>query len=361
MAAPLKDNISAATASLLGERLRRVHPTFAADALVAAVGDRLDELELKDRINLLADEIAARLPPFPAAAAVLVDAVAEPIDEWACWPLCSVVERHGVAHPEASLAAMPALTVRFSCEFAIRPFLDAHLELTRGHLRRWAGHEHEAVRRLVSEGTRPRLPWGPKVAALVDDPTIGLELLELLRTDGSEFVRRSVANHLNDISRPEPELVVETLARWSAEPDPVDPWVVRHALRTLVKQGHPGAMALLGFSTEPKVEVASFSCEPAVLDIGESIELTATIVSTAAGPQRLVADFVVHHVNANGETSPKVFKWTTIATAPGSRTTITKTRRIQHASTRTYHPGVHVIELQLAGQRVATTEFDLRV
>ena len=320
---------------------------------------QLESLELKDRINLIADRLADHLPDDDETALDLVVAASDGAAGWSAWPLCSFVERHGLAVPEASLAAMAELTKRASCEFAVRPFIDQHLEVARRHLRQWVDDPHEAVRRLASEGTRPLLPWAPRVDSLLEDPGIGLELLEALCHDQSEVVRRSVANHLNDISRADPELVVGVLRRWMSEGDPIDPGLVRHALRTLVKQGHPAALDLLGFATDPEVEVVRFTCTPGTVRLGGRIEMEAELASRSDGEQRLIVDFVIHHVRADGTTSPKVFKWTTCDLAPRSTVTLRKRRRIQTASTRRYRAGTHRIDLQVAGRAVASTAFEL--
>lgn len=359
MAEPLKENINSQTVEFLADRFASLQRGFDRRAFTDSVCAQLPGLELKDRINLLADQMATDLGPDYETALDTVVEVADGVDGWAAWPLCSFVERHGVDSPIASLEAMPHLTKRWSCEFAIRPFLDAHLELTRDYLRRWALDPDESVRRLPSEGTRPLLPWGPKVVALTEDPEIGLELLRLLRHDESETVRRSVANHLNDVTKNHPDLVVDLLSEWTREDGPVDDRMVRHALRTLVKKGHPGALALLGFTTDPQIADVQFACSPHEISLGDQIELSAELTSTSQQDQLLVIDFVIHHVKASGETSPKVFKWTTERLAPDQTVRLSKRRRIQTASTRRYHAGEHRIDLQVAGRLVATTHFML--
>ncbi len=361
MAEPLKNRLDRRTVELLADRFVEVRPGFDAAAFTAEAMSRFPQLELKDRVNLVADLLADHLPDGYPAALSLVVAVAETDPgEWASWPLCSFVERHGVDHPTESLDAMEKLTRRWSCEFAVRPFLDHHLDQTRGRLRRWVEDPDEAVRRLASEGTRPLLPWGPKVQAILDDPEIGLELLRVLRHDESATVRRSVANHLNDLTKSHPDLVVATVTGWTGEEHPVDDRLVRHALRTLVKQGHPGALGVLGFTTDPEVEVDGFDCSPAAIDLGQRIELTAGLRSVADADQLLVIDFVIHHVTASGTSSPKVFKWATRTIEPGRSLVLSKKRLIQTASTRRYHRGVHRVDLQVAGRVMASTEFDLR-
>jgi len=361
MAELLKDHFDESLVGLLSEAATATYPAFDSVAFRDRTLSTIADLELKDRINVIADALRAGLPEdYPAAVAHVVEMATtirgpsgmEP------WPLCSVVERHGIDHPDASLVAMEALTQHFSCEFAIRPFLEHHPDLTLDACRRWLAHPEATVRRLPSEGTRPYLPWGPKVQSLLDDPEIGIALITALRHDPDEVVRRSVANHLNDIARNHPDRVAEIATDWSADPD-TDPQMVRHALRGLVKKGHPGAMAALGFTTTADVEVDGFTVTPAEVSLGESIELTTRLTSAAAEPQRLIVDFVIHHINANDATSPKVFKWTTIDLAPGESVTLTKRRRIATASTRRYHAGRHPVDLQIAGRRLADTSFTL--
>ena len=360
MAPPLKDRIDRQLVTSLADRLRAEHPPFDSESFLNAVLPQLEALELKERINIIADAIADHLPDdYPTALAV-VRAVAEnKLADWEAWPLCSLVERHGLQHPEASLAAMPTLTKQWSCEFAIRPYLDHHLDLTRQYLRQWTDDPDEAVRRLPSEGTRPLLPWGPKVAALIDDPSIGLELLNMLRHDPSETVRRSVANHLNDVAKADPDLVVDTLRGWVGEARPVEAKMVKHALRTLVKNGHRGTLELLGFTTDPQVTVDGFACSPDKINLDSHIELEAKLTSTSDAEQLVVVDFVIHHIGASGAASPKVFKWTNKVLEPGATVTLTKRRKIANASTRTYHPGSHKVELQVSGQIVADTRFEV--
>ena len=364
MAAPLKDLIDRGSVEAVADRFATVDSSFDRAGFVDALWPAIDALELKPRIAAIATAIHDSLArPYLQALEVVVDVSrAEPhIDGFEAWALCSFVELYGVDEPAASLAAMEHLTKRSSCEFAIRPFLEQHWDAAFETLHLFAQCEDEAVRRLPSEGTRPKLPWGTGVRRLLDEPAAGLALLEVLRHDESETVRRSVANHLNDVAKSNPGLVVETVRRWVSESPPVDQRMVSHALRTLVKQGNSDALALLGFTTDAAVEVEAFTVQPSSVEIGGSIELAADIISTSDDVQRLVVDFVVHHVLASGGTSPKVFKWTTLRLEPGERVELTKRRRIEQASTRTYRSGRHDVELQLAGRVVRAASFDLVV
>ena len=364
MAQPLKDMVDRAVVEEIADRVAVVAEGFDRDGFVADLMAELPALELKPRIEAIARRLAAGLSADYRRALDVVVAVARaepPIGGFAAWPLCTFVEVFGVDDPDASLPAMEHLTKRASCEFAVRPFLRDHFDLAYAQLEAFTQHEDEAVRRLPSEGTRPRLPWGMRVAPLMKNPVPGIALIERLRHDPSETVRRSVANHLNDVAKDHPDLVIEVTRRWSAEDPPVDRALVKHALRTLVKRGSPEALEILGFTSEASIQVNTFECIPTAVRMGDRIELVAEMVSKSDQAQHLVVDFVVHHVTAAGKTSPKVFKWTTVDLAPGEAISLTKRRPIQHASTRTYYPGIHRVELQVAGRVVAETRFDVEL
>ncbi|MEM9517776.1 MAG: DNA alkylation repair protein [Actinomycetota bacterium] len=369
MAEAMKDGFDRDLVVRIARATAELRRGFDHPAFVDTVMAELPALELKDRVSLMADALVEGLGGeylelLPTVVEVASAVAGDPDggDAWGtsmeAWPLCSVVERHGLDHPTESLAAMAHLTRSFSCEFAIRPFLNTHLDETLAACRGWTRSPIAAVRRLASEGTRPYLPWGAGVRALVAHPEIGIELVSGLRHDPDEVVRRSVANHLNDIARKHPDRVAELASEWLADPT-IEPSMVRHALRGLIKRGHPGAMAALGFATDATVEVDRFVVTPGELSLGASIALDATLTSTASEPRRFVVDFVIHHIGARGETSPKVFKWATVELEPGETISLHKARRIQTASTRRYHAGRHRTDLQVAGQILATDGFEL--
>lgn len=365
MGAALKDSVDATVVDELADRFSSVDDRFDAAGFRQRTTPGLEGLELKARIELIARELWRSLgdrdPGSSMTSVVEVARLEPPVEGWAAWPLATVVELFGLSCPADALDALEHVTKVMSCEFAVRPLLRDHFEATYERLVAFTDHPDERVRRLPSEGMRPRLPWAPAVARLLDDPHPGLDVLRRLRRDPSETVRRSVANHLNDVARAHPQLVTDTLAAWSAEPD-TDRRMVAHGLRSLVKRGDPAALTILGFATEAHVVVERFDVSPEMVELGDHITLSAVLVSTSdATTQRLVVDFVVHHVTATGGTSPKVFKWTMIDLPPGERRTLTKRRLIQQASTRTYRPGLHRVDLQIAGRARASTVFDLQL
>jgi 3-methyladenine DNA glycosylase AlkC len=267
--------------------------------------------------------------------------------------------RRGLAQPGRALAVLHALTQRFSAEFAIRPFIAAHPALAFATLARWANDPSVHVRRLVSEGSRPRLPWGMRLKALVADPSPTLPLLRALQDDPSAYVRRSVANHLNDIAKDHPALV----AAWLEEHLPGAPAerraLLRHASRTLVKQGDARVLAAWGQGGRFRGE-ATLALKPARLVLGGAVQLTLELRSTARSEQALAIDYVVHHVKANGSTSPKVFKGWQLTLAPRATLALEKRHAVRPITTRTYHPGRHRVVVQINGQPAAEAAFTLR-
>jgi len=360
MAAPkLKHYINRELIDRLGQRFAVVVEGFDRDRFVTSMFPALDSLELKDRVAAVAGGLAAQLhEDFPIASASVVNAAGygERPDGWEAWPLAAFIEIYGVDHPESALDAMEVITTYSSCEFAIRPQLQNHPDETFDRLALWVSHPDERVRRLVSEGTRPLLPWASRVQSLRDDPWRSLALLDRLHTDSSETVRRSVANHLNDISRDHPDLALEVAVRWkTAGGGEKTTALLKHGLRTLLKRGNSGALDVLGFTTEAAVEVVSFTCEPSHIEIGGTVRLQTVVRSRGEGGQRLLVDLVVHFVKANGSTSPKVFKWATLDMAPGEQRTLARSHSFRDLSTRTHHAGRHRFVLQVAGSEAATT------
>jgi 3-methyladenine DNA glycosylase AlkC len=269
------------------------------------------------------------------------------------------VAAYGLEHLDLSLGALYELTKRFTAEGAIRTFLQRYPEQTLAQLAEWASDPNCHVRRLVSEGTRPRLPLAPRLRAFVKDPRPVLALLELLKADPVLMVRRSVANNLNDIAKDHPDLVVETLARWKQAADPGTEWIIGHAARTLLKQGHTGALALLGYGAETAISPASLQLSQTSVRMGEDLVFAIEIQSTADAPQNLMIDYVVHQRKANGKLAPKVFKLARKRLGPRETLNLTKRHAFRLLSTRVYYPGRHALELQINGQRWGWQEFEL--
>ena len=260
--------------------------------------------------------------------------------------------------PERALRSLHAITQRFTAEWAIRPFIVAQPALVFATLQRWTTDPSAHVRRLVSEGSRPRLPWGLQLKSLIADPSPALPLLRALQDDPSEYVRRSVANHLNDIAKDHPAIVVQWLAEHLPGAPPQRQRLLKHASRTLIKQGHPEVMKAWGLG-RPLRGTVRLKIEPKRVRIGETLTLQLTLVSGAARAQPLQIDYAVHHVKASGATSPKVFKGWALKLAPHATLQLEKRHSMRVVTTRRYHPGRHDLDLRINGQVLARAGFDL--
>ena len=372
MAEPFKNLIDATLVAAAARQLERHGRGFDARRFSALAVPGLDALELKARVLQVCAALEATLPPRFADAAALIEATLAPPQEalpaqrctddglagWILWPVGEFVARRGLHEPERALQTLHALTQRFSAEFAIRPFIVQHPALVLATLQRWTQDPSAHVRRLVSEGSRPRLPWGVRLQALVADPTPTLPLLAALQDDPSEYVRRSVANHLNDIAKDPPALVAAWLQRHLPGAPPQRVALLRHASRTLIKAGDRRVLAAWGLDRAFKGEWA-LDLTPHRLQVGEHFELRLTLVSGAMRSQKLAIDYALHHVKADGRRTPKVFKGWAIELTAGARRELVRRHSMRPVTTRRYHPGRHAVEVLINGRALARIEFDL--
>ncbi len=373
---PFKTLLNGALVARMAQHLQRVHRGFDATRFTALAGHGLDALEMKARAMQMADALEATLPAdFDQACGVLEAALAPPwpgdrlgsddpcrhgLEGWALWPAGEFVARRGRGHTVRALQALHALTQRFSAEFAIRPFIVDDPDTVFATLQRWTADPSAHVRRLVSEGSRPRLPWGLRLQALVADPSPALPLLAALQDDDSAYVRRSVANHLNDIAKDHPGLVVDWVRRHRPGAPPPRLALLRHASRTLVKDGHGPMLAAWGlghaFDGHAELSLGATRCS-----LGGTLPFALTLRSGAPRPQTLVVDYAVHHVKADGSRRPKVFKGWTLTLAPGEARVLARRHPLKRVTTRRYHAGLHALDLRLNGHVVAHAEFQLEI
>ena len=374
---PFKNLINAEVVAAMAHHVGRAGAGFDSVAFTHQALAGLGLLELKARVMQLAQALVAHLPADVDHAACLLEASLGPAGEgddlarlrtsaaglagWAVWPLTEAITLIAAQHhPARGLQALHTMTQRLTAEFAIRPFLIGHPALAFETLARWASDPSAHVRRLVSEGSRPRLPWGLRLQALVADPSPTLPLLRALQDDPSAYVRRSVANHLNDIAKDHPTLI----AQWLAEHLPAAPAerlaLLRHASRSLVKQGDAAVLAAWGLGARFQGS-AGLTVAPLAVRVGDSLALQLCLHSSARTPQRLVIDYAVHHVKAGGHTTPKVFKGWVIELAAGEARLLRKQHSMKAITTRRYHPGAHVVDVRINGQVLAQAGFELAV
>ena len=352
----------------LAENLARVSRDFDAKSFRQSIHPKLKSMTFSERSNLIRDSLWEYLPKdYPLALQIILKALPPELptceltgyDRFIILPQNEFVGKYGLNHYDLSIQALYQMTKRFSAEGAIRPFLQKYPQQTLAILSGWAEDQNCHVRRLVSEGTRPRLPWTMQLKQFIEDPRPVLQLLEKLKTDPELMVRRSVANNLNDIAKDHPDLVVKTLKRWKNLDNNGTQWIIRHAARTLVKQGSKDVLEVLGFDSKIGITVSKIQIEKPVVKMGGSLTFSFEITSKSKQSQNLVIDYIIHHVKASGKLAPKVFKLTQRILKPGETIQIAKKHSFRLITTRKYYAGRHALEIQVNGVKYGKTEFEL--
>ncbi len=366
MAERLKDRFGEDIPHRIAEMIVGVDAAFDTAGFVADALTGYEPLSLTGRARNVADALANHLPADrDRAIEILVESLGPPyeteeldgMDSFLYLPHVYFVADHGLAHFETSMRAQHELTRRFTAEFSIRAFLEAEPARTLERLFSWCDDPDPHVRRLVSEGTRPRLPWAARLDMFIADPGPVLGLLDRLHLDPSPYVRRSVANNVNDISKDHPDAAIETVRGWLRDTR-FDRRVASRGLRTLVKQGHPAALETLGFSHGSPAGVTC-TCRPTSVAIGDKVRLEVTVTNPTAAALPVLIDLVVHFVKANGLPSAKVFKGRELEVPPGDTATFRKTITLAPLSTRTPRPGTHRIEVLVNGEAREGSAFEV--
>ncbi|MGB3674313.1 MAG: hypothetical protein WA988_07735 [Candidatus Nanopelagicales bacterium] len=365
----LKDSFGPTVPIRIAEMVAAVAPDFDSTGFCAATLDGYDDLELMARSRKIADELAVYLPSEPDAAIDVLHRSLPSESEAAEWtgiagfilmPHGIYVSRHGLGCFEESMQLQYEITKLFTSEFSIRAFIAGEYERTMERLARWAHDPNEHVRRLVSEGTRSRLPWAARLPMFQSDPHPVVELLELLKDDPSGYVRRSVANNLNDIAKDNPDVTIGVAKDWySDDASPERKTLVRHGLRTLIKQGDPRALAVLGYAETSAIKLSDFTATPEEPMIGESVRVAVIATNTTNKNVRLLIDFAIDFVKANGTTSRKVFKGGEFELGPQASESIAKTISVRQHTTRTHYPGVHDVYALVNGSTNSIGSFTL--
>jgi 3-methyladenine DNA glycosylase AlkC len=365
---------------------------------IQVASDNIENRELKDRANQIYVALKTHLPnDYLTSLSILLNTLSPVQDNqnlteittdengvagWMIMPFTQYVGELGQDHLVESMDALKLMTKRFTSEFGIRYLLLQHPEKCLKIMQSWCEDKCHHVRRLVSEGTRPLLPWAMQLPNFKNDPTPVLPLLEKLKSDPSEYVRRSVANHLNDIAKNQPDLVADIAKRWLADTEcRVDKKahkeacenrqrLVKHACRTLIKQGHEKTLLAFGYN-KPEDILVDITLSKTLVNMGDSFTITVTLNNQSntqcnkqsnkqkSKPQPLLMDYVIYHQKANGTLTPKVFKWKELVIKAGETITLTKNHSIKEISTRKYYAGEHKCSVMLNGQELAITTFSL--
>jgi 3-methyladenine DNA glycosylase AlkC len=363
MPEPLKNMYNTQFIQNLSTALHSVDRSFPVDNFTQQVlNDEWEKRELKDRMRHITHCLRAALPTdYRTSLDILRQAAAHPLLLHYTFQMMicpDFVEVYGLQDWDASLPALEQFTQQCSAEFAVRPFIVQDTERMMAQMLQWAAHENHHLRRLASEGCRPRLPWAMALPAFKADPSPILPILETLKHDESEYVRRSVANNLNDIAKDNPQVVLATLKQWNQTQSKNMQWLINHGLRTLAKAGNAEALALLGFG-EMLVEVQNLTIQPTSINMGEDITFSFEVTSKSPDTQSLMIDYVVYFARANGKASAKVFKLRKLELAPEQNLSIAKKHSFRPITTRRYYAGQHAIAIQVNGTILAKQEFTL--
>jgi len=364
MPEPLKNIFSRPLIHPFAELVKTIWPDFSTTTFLEKVFDEQYEgLELKQRTRHIAHALRACLPTaYRDALKIVCDVTQSYIDQhgekltfqWIFLP--EFIEAHGVEDPDASITAIETVTRWSSCEFTVRPFLLKYPERMYAQMLAWSDHPSPMVRRLASEGIRPRLPWGMGVPALKRDPAPILPILEKLKNDPAETVRRSVANNLNDIAKEHPQVVLDIAGRWLGQHPDTD-WIVRHACRGLLKKGNAQALAYFGFEKGvDAIEVSNLQHSLEVT-VGGKLDFSFQLNNHASNAQSLRLEYQIDYQTLSGKISSKVFKIKELELGAGASVMVERYQRFQDFTTRKHYPGEHILRILVNGLALAEGKF----
>ncbi len=354
-----KNLINESVVEKIGKTFKDAHPSFDLKKF-KKTSLELSPLELKARVLLITEALRRLMPgEYPQDYQIIKRVLAaKKLKGFELWPISEYISQFGTGHFKESLALMYVMTQDFTSEFAIRSFLLKEPKTILRLLEEWIEDENVHIRRWISEGTRPILPWGGKIPSFITEPAT-LHLLEKLKYDEELYVRKSVANHLNDITKNHPKLVVKTLKRWVLEaPEEhkakID-WIKRHALRTLIKKGDADALSVMGVSEKTEVKVKELKLNQQKFKLGDSVMLEFEICSTSKKAQTLIVDYIIGFRKANGSLVGKVFKLRKVELGAGKIIKFKKSHSLKKITT--YYPGQHDLAIQVNGKVLARVDW----
>ncbi|WLH70393.1 DNA alkylation repair protein [Pseudomonas sp. FP2309] len=356
----LKDIFNVERLQHIATEMTTVYPAFDARSFLEHATAGLAELSVMQRMARVSESLHAVIPlDYPQTLERLYALAPRLNSAFVSLFLPHYVASYGLADFTRSMAALKYFTAFGSAEFAVRPFLQHDLTRTLAVMQQWSQDDNEHVRRLASEGSRPRLPWSFRLAEVQANPALCAPILDNLKADPSLYVRKSVANHLNDITKDHPEWVLSLIEGWSLA-NPHTAWIARHALRSLIKQGNTRALTIIGAGARAEVTLHELSVTPAVINLGERINLSFGLESLSSSAQKLVVDYAIEYVKSAGHSATKVFKLKAFTLGPGETQRISREQHIRELTTRKHYPGRHVVHVMVNGERLGSSEFELR-
>ena len=362
MPEPFKNMFNHKVVRDLAVDVQAVYNAFQVDEFIKSTLDETwENLELKDRVIRITENLKKYLPEDYKEAISVIDKVVMNFGSWLegpGWFFPFFVELYGLDEEnwDISIGALERYTQYASAESAVRPFIIKDEKRMMKQMYAWSKHESEHVRRLSSEGCRPALPWTQALNSFKKDPRPILPILEQLKADESVWVRKSVANNLNDISKTHPDLVIKIAKEWYGNNENTD-WIVKHACRTLLKKGNPEALAIFGLQDAAAVDVDDFVLETASVRIGGDLVFSFSVSVEEAVKVRL--EYGVDYVKSSGKRNRKIFQISEISFREKTKKSYTRKHSFADVSTRKHYPGLHSVTLIVNGAERGTLDFEL--
>lgn len=371
---PFKNIYNEDSVTILALAINKHMPEFKSKMFISTIMETLENHEMKGRVDLIAYELIEHLPKnYKRAVNILIKTLSpictksfeiknidQGLNGFMLWPVTRYFELQGTDDIDTSLKGLYEVTKRFTGEFGIRPFIDLYPKEVYEKMTIWRDDKNHHVRRFVSEGMRPNLPWGLKSTYVIKNLKKNIKLITPLRDDKSEYVRKSVANHLNDISRLDDELFLKVISKFVKEKQTKEKkWLITHACRSLFKQGHPKVLELNGYSPKLELKVKS-KLSPQSISEGEKIDLSLSIKNLKESDENVIIDYIIYYPKKNGELSPKVFRVKKTPIKGNETLNIEKTIHFKKVTTRVHYKGQHKIDIQINGIIFKGSSFNLK-
>ncbi|TJZ59816.1 DNA alkylation repair protein [Sphingobacterium olei] len=332
---------------------------FHVDSFLGDVTRDMDTLSLNGRLRNTSHVLKKYLPTdYKRAVAILYEAAPSLPSGYTALVLPDYVALYGKQHFDLSMEALQYFTRYGSAEFAIREFLKTDLVKTLDVMHKWAEDSNDHVRRLASEGSRPRLPWSFKLTEIIKQPMLTQGILERLNADEALYVRKSVANHLNDHTKDNDSYMLKLVSSWD-KANKHTSWIIKHAIRSLIKRGNKEALMIFGFENEVSVKLDNLTTDRTSLQLGDSLHFSFGLSSESEQEQKLVVDYAIHYVKVSGSRTKKVFKLREVKILPGQTIQFSKKQQFQDLTTRKHYAGEHQLEILVNGKVKGSIGFEI--